>query len=284
MSSTSSVVPVDSQATLGEHPFWEDEEHVVTWIDMVGGVIRRTDTSGGASTATSSPFPNLGAALPTSAGPMLLVTLTSIGTWNGTTFSQLDELAENGLRFNDASCDPSGRVWIGSTATDGTSGRGQLSVWQPRSGLRVVRTGFRLPNGIGWSPTGEAMYLADSEQGVVLRAPVDPRTDEPGDFEPFIHIDGGVPDGLCVDDEGDLWIAIWDGARIERRSATGRLMDTVTYPVSRVASCAMSSRGELFATTARYGLAAEVLRVEPDAGRPFVTMVDAAGSTHKVAL
>lgn len=261
------ITSVGDAAELGEHPYWDARVNAFVWVDMVAGVLRSTRSDGVATTEDDPPTDYLGAVLPAADGRVVAVTRSGLAIWDGRILQPLATLAPDGVRLNDAAVDHRGRVWVGSTSRDRTARSGALLVWDPVGGMRLVCDGLGLPNGIGWSPDGRTLYLADSDRRALFRTDFDPRTAEIGALETVARWTDGVPDGICVDAGGDIWVAIWDGGRLERRDGDGQLLDSVALPVSRPTSCAIDPNGLMVVTTARHGLSPERLSRERDAGR-----------------
>jgi sugar lactone lactonase YvrE len=138
-----------------------------------------------------------------------------------------------------------------------------------------VLTGLTVPNGPAWSADGELMYLAASADGRIDVYEVDPSDGTPGAGRQCVQLEAGpAPDGMIVDDEGFLWVAIWDGAAVHRYSPDGELDARIALPTSRPTSCCFGGpgRNRLFITTATYGLSGEA-----DAGRIFAVDVGVTG-------
>jgi sugar lactone lactonase YvrE len=157
--------------------------------------------------------------------------------------------------MNDAKCDPAGRFWAGSTALDFETGRGALHVLRPDWSTDVVWDGFALPNGMGWSPDSHAFYLADSVAHAIYAFDFDVASGTPSAQRTLIEFTeaDGMPDGLCVDTDGCLWVAMWGGARVLRISPAGDVLGSIAMPVRQPSSCAFA--GDLLCvTSARDGL------------------------------
>ncbi|MGW2642868.1 SMP-30/gluconolactonase/LRE family protein [Streptomyces sp. NPDC001348] len=161
-------------------------------------------------------------------------------------------------RMNDGVADPAGRFWAGSMAYDGTPGAGSLYRTDPDGTVVRVLDGLTIVNGPAFTADGTTMYLADSAAGLVLRCRVDPATgDLVGAPETFVRFrdDEGSPDGMTVDDEECLWVAVWGGGSVRRYRPDGRLLRTLTLPAPQPTSvCLHPSGNRLLVTTARHGL------------------------------
>src|SRR4029079_12749731 len=101
------------------------------------------------------------------------------------------------------------------------------------------------------------MYLIDSMTSTVLAAPYDADDGQVGELAPLCRVDPGLPDGLAVDVDGSIWIAVWGGSDTRRFDDAGRLTGIVPMPVTQPTSCAFGDDGTLYITSARYGLTAE---------------------------
>jgi sugar lactone lactonase YvrE len=193
--------------------------------------------------------------------------------------TRLLDTEPDGVRMNDAAADPRGRLWVGSMSENQRPGGGRLLRCDPDGTVRVVLATATIANGLGWSPDGRTMYHADSGRGVVTAYPVDPDTGELGPGERLIKPEHGVPDGLTVDDEGALWVALHGAGEVRRYGADGRTLTVVRLPVSQPTSVAIggASGRRLFVTTAWEGFDERQRAAQPDAGRVYA--VDDIGVT-----
>jgi sugar lactone lactonase YvrE len=178
------------------------------------------------------------------------------------------------LRFNDAKCDPMGRAWAGTLAEGHVPGTGTLYRLDPGPVATAAVHGLTVSNGLGWSPDGQTMWLADSADRFIRAFDFEAETGLLGVGRPAVELQetAGKADGMCVDDAGCLWVGLWGGGAVHRYTPDGRLDTIVRVPAGQVTSCAFGGSGQstLFITTARVGLAAEALRLEPLAGGLFV--------------
>jgi sugar lactone lactonase YvrE len=266
---------VDARAALGEAPQWDAREAVLVWVDILGGVVFLTSAAG-ESRASYQIGHAVGSAMPAEDGGWLLADalgFTRLGS-DGRVTPLLHMLAEHPhLRFNDAKCDPSGRAWAGTLAADMAPRTGTLYRLDPGPVATPVREGLTVSNGLGWSPDGRTMWLADSADPFIRAFEYEPQTGRMGPRRASIELvdTAGIADGLCVDDEACVWVGLWGGGAIHRYAPDGRLDTIVRVPASLVTSCAFGGphRSTLFITTARVGLPAEVLAREPLAGGLF---------------
>ena len=126
-------------------------------------------------------------------------------------------------RFNDIAVDPQGRLWAGTMDDKEKQNSGALYSLDAKGSVQKHLDNLKLSNGIGWSPDGRTMYLADTFDHSVFA--FDFSNDSVGltnkrtIFEGAS--DGEYPDGLCVDCDGNIWVAFWAGSKLEKISPTG---------------------------------------------------------------
>jgi sugar lactone lactonase YvrE len=156
------------------------------------------------------------------------------------------------LRSNDAKADSDGRLWLGTMAYDYSNRLGRLYRLDA-AGLVPVLSDVGISNGLGWSPDDRLMYYIDTTldrvdvfdfvDGTLLNR----RT--------FAVVDRGKPDGLCVDADGGVWVALWGGSAVHRYSPDGVLDRVVEVPTPLVSSCAFAGPDyrTLIITTAARG-------------------------------
>jgi sugar lactone lactonase YvrE len=267
---------VDARAALGEAPQWDAREAGLVWVDILAGVVHVTSVSGASRASFGIGHP-VGSAMPSEDGGWLLADAMGFGRLapDGRTTRLLDMLADRPeLRFNDAKCDPLGRAWAGTISADMAAGTGTLYRLDPGPVATPVLTGLTVSNGLGWSPDGRTMWLADSADRYIRAFAYEAGSGRLGAGRPAVALQetAGKADGLCVDDAGCLWVGLWAGGAVHRYAPDGRLDTIVRVPAGQVTSCAFggSDGSTLFITTARVGLTAEALGREPLAGGLFV--------------
>ena len=147
-----------------------------------------------------------------------------------------DDVSPVGTRMNDAACDPQGRLWAGTLADDHHPGGGALYRLDTTGQIDLVLTDLTISNGLGWSPDGATMYFVDSGPRAIYAFAFD------GDnvlfnseAEDVVTVDAeiGAPDGLTVDADGDLWVAVFGGGRVQHYSPDGTLRDELMVPAPR---------------------------------------------------
>jgi sugar lactone lactonase YvrE len=186
-----------------------------------------------------------------------------------------------GVRMNDGAADPWGRFWVGSMALRTKDAQGSLYRFHESSGTELMLSEVTISNGLGWSPDRRTMYYVDSGPGTICTFDVDKNGEISGKqlFCQFNTEDDGRPDGLCVDSDGAIWVAIWGAYEVRRFSPSGELLARVKLSTVQPSSCAIGGANgtTLYITTARENLAQETLDMEPDAGLLFCVDVNVTG-------
>lgn len=255
---TEITVAFPDTARVGEGPFWSVDTGRLTWVDILDGTITTGDPGTGDRHTITLPT-MVGAAVPKRSGGFIAAVtegfadIADDGGWS----TRLPVLTP-GVRMNDAKCDPAGRFWAGSCAMDFAAGKGALHVVRPDWTTEVVLTDLTQPNGMDWSPDGRTYYLIDTAEGELNAYDLDPEHGTLANrrlltrFDP----DRGYADGMTVDADGCLWIAIWGGSRVVRLSPDGELLTEIPVPVEQPSSCAFGGAAldVLYVTSAREGL------------------------------
>ena len=186
-------------------------------------------------------------------------------------------LGDSNYRMNDAKCDVLGRFWGGSCQMDFETGKGKLHRWEGGKSDKVMVESLSLPNGIGWNNDNSLMYLADSMAKKVYVSSFDLADDFVPTFRELISIDSGVPDGLAVDMDGCIWLAVWGGSRVIKISPKGKILEEHHFAVAQPSSCAFGSDGTLYVTSARAGISEAELLNQPLAGSLFTLSTSTTG-------
>jgi sugar lactone lactonase YvrE len=184
-------------------------------------------------------------------------------------------------RFNDGKCDRAGRFFAGTMALDAGPGQGTLWRLDPDLRLAAIETGVHVSNGLGWSPDDRTFYFIDTGARTVYAYDYDLATGAATNRRPFVVVPDaqGKPDGLAVDEQGFVWVALWDGWSVARYAPDGRLDRLVSLPVPRPTSLAFGGTDlrTLFITSARVRLSAAQLAEAPLSGSVFALDAGVAG-------
>ncbi len=267
----------DCHNALGEGPSWDARTGSLLWVDIDGRLLQRHDPTSG-RTITTSLDGKAGAVVARRDGGLALA--MEDGVWvadadaNPARRVAPIEADDAGTRMNDAKCDRMGRLWVGSMAHDSRPGAGALYRVDPDGSVEQILVGLTISNGIDWSPDDRLMYFIDSATRRVDVFDYDLATGRPSGRRALVLLPEGasVPDGMTVNSEGHLWVAMWDGWSVRRYSPSGELERIVQLPVARVTSCAFGGPdlADLYVTSATSGLSRSQVEAQPLAGGLFV--------------
>jgi sugar lactone lactonase YvrE len=275
---------LDARSQHGEGPAWDARSGVLLWVDMMGDRLHHTRPDGtDVVTAYEQP---VCVAVPRDGGGLALA--LGDGLWLQDRDGDLRQVlaipqpdAPAGpIRMNDGKCDPAGRLWAGSMAWDSRPAAGALYRLDPDGTVAEILRDVTISNGLAWTPDGTTMFFIDTPTQRVDAFDADPATGAIANRRPAVEIPGsaGQPDGMTIDDEGGLWVAMWDGWAVHRYTPDGRLDTVVELPCAQVTSCAFGGTGldELYITTSPLGLSEADAAAQPLAGglfryRPGVT-------------
>jgi sugar lactone lactonase YvrE len=266
-------VVVSPGAQLGEGPVWDARSARLVWVDILASRLHLTDVRTGADDVIPTPL-HVGAVAPRAAGGYVAALQDGfwvVGDGEPERIAGIPE-ARPDLRFNDGKCDPAGRFWAGTMAYDESDGAGALYRLGPDGRVDRILDGVTISNGLAWSAAGGTMYFIDSALRRIDAFAFDPATGEISGRRTLVHVtpELGWPDGMTIDAEGGLWVALWRGSAVHRY-VDGRLDHVVDLPVTKPTSCTFGGDDldELYVTSATQDLSAEERRAQPHAGAVF---------------
>ena len=283
---TAATLALDAQAILGEGPIWDQREDVLWWIDINNHLLHRFDPA----TRRDQTFDigqRIGTVVPRAKGGLMVAVQSGFAAYDPAS-QKLEplidpeaHLPEN--RFNDGKCDPAGRFWAGTLELiEQNMQAGTLYCLYPDGHVEPRVSQVGISNGIVWTADKRTMYYIDTPTRRVDAFDYDNETGEISNRRPAIELDEGpyFPDGMTIDAEDKLWVALWGGWRVQQFDpATGEALDKVDVPASQVTACAFGGPElkDLYITTARRDLDEEALRDEPHAGGLFHARPGATG-------
>jgi sugar lactone lactonase YvrE len=276
-------------AGLGEGPRWDAASATLLWVDIPAKLVHRYDPATGTD-ATQQVADVVSLALPRRQGGVVVGLPDGLHLLDGRRSRRLVaiEPERTDTRTNDGACDRAGRLWVGTMALDERSPAAALYRVDPDLSVTTVLTGTTISNGLGWSPSGRRFYFIDSPTRRVDVFDVDPATGTLEDRRIFaaVEVEGAVPDGLAVDAEGGVWVALHGGWGLNRYTPDGELAAEVRLPVAKVTSCCFggATLGDLYVTTRREGLSPAQAVEQPLAGALLRLDAGVAGlPTHAFA-
>jgi sugar lactone lactonase YvrE len=279
---------LDSRSELGEGAIWNHKTGELIWVNITKKILNFYHP---ALNHNKEMFTGqmIGTVIPAESGKVI------VALENG--FYQLDPLTgskkfianpeENisGNRFNDGKCDPAGRFWAGTMSKTGQKEAGALYRLVADGTVTRMIDRVTTSNGIVWSADPSIMYYIDTPTQKIMAWDYDPESGNISNPRTAIEIprNMGFPDGMTMDAEGNVWIALWNGSAVGCwNPETGELLRTIEVPAKNVTSCAFGDEdlGTLYITTARQGTSQEELEKFPHAGgifkvRPGVKGVEA---------
>lgn len=268
-----------SESELSEGPVWHKARESFFWVDILGKKffecrwsdkkITAHDLSRRVSLVLETDDINK-VILAVQGGLMYF----NLSTGESELFQEIESNISNN-RTNDGGYDPSGRIWIGTMSMPTRKNAGALYCYNEKKLLEKKIDGVTVPNGIVWSRDTKTMYHVDSDERIVNEYEFDNRTGDIKFKRVAIRVpeEIGSPDGMCIDDDGMLWIAHWGGFGVYQwNPVTGKILDKIEIPVPKVSSCAFGGQDmkTLLITTAREHMSEDDLRKYPDSGSIFI--------------
>ncbi len=280
-------VVIEGADQLGEGPVWTARDARLSRVDIGAGLLKVLDPSTGSETRTTLGG-RPGFALPRAAGGVVAgVDRRLVLLPGGRVLGEVEHGREHN-RFNDAACDAHGRLWAGTMSMVRAPGAAALYRIGRGGDVSIALDGIGISNGLDWSLDGATLYYVDSLTQRVDAIDFDVVAGRLGERRQLIRIEpeDGLPDGLAVDAEGGIWLALFGGAAIRRYTPEGALERVVRLPVTNPTSLAFGGAAldELYVTSARHLLSPEQLAREPLAGSLLRLRPGVAGrETHAFA-
>ena len=270
----------DTRSLLGEGPTWSPRDSALYWVDILTPSVHCYDALKGQDQEVKLGS-MVSVAIPKATGGLLVATPAGLMTLDmaskNLAFFCHPESDRPGNRYNDGKCDRMGRLWIGTLDMGTAANRGNLFRVDADGSWQKMDSGITVANGLGWSPDNKRMYFTDSVRRTIYVYDFDLRPGLISNRRPFITLDAsdGTPDGLTVDEDGCLWVAVWDAWRVSRYSPDGRELLRIRMPVPRPTSCCFGgpSLDTLYVTSASIRLNAEALSAAPQSGALFAIRI-----------
>ncbi|HET6411565.1 MAG TPA: SMP-30/gluconolactonase/LRE family protein [Anaeromyxobacter sp.] len=266
---------LDCRNIHGEGALWDGLSQRLWWTDIHGKKLWSLDPKTGAASSHAMPA-RVCCFAPRARGGFLFAFAEGFALYDLESGVRRDlapfEPNLPGTRLNDGRTDRAGRFVAGGM--DEGSCQPVSSVWRVDPDLKAAPLfgGVACANATCFSPDGRTMYFADSPTRKLEAIAYDPATGTTGARRLLGEIEGpGVPDGACVDAQGFVWVAIWEGYRVERWSPGGRRDLVVDVPVKKPTCCTFGGKDleVLYVTSSRLGSSEAELLKEPTSGGLF---------------
>ena len=265
---------VEKRALVGEGSLWDPNSKIVYWVDILSHELYLYDPATGQN-RTIPTCQAIGTVVSRKSGGV------AVALHNG--FASLDLDTEKitpiadperqipANRFNDGKCDPAGRFWAGTMEFNGAPDQGALYCLDVDHSVSKKVEPVSISNGIVWAADSSTMYYIDTVPNTVRAYDYDIDTGNVSNERVAIEHQGGEGhfDGMSIDEEGMVWIALFDGWGVQRYNpANGELLRHIRLPVQQTTSCAFGGENldELYITSAAIGLDDSTLRDQPMAG------------------
>ncbi len=276
-------VIVEEKSQLGEGCVWHCEKNLLYWVDINGQKLHIYNPKD-----KSNKTINLGVfvdcVVPRQSGGLVLALHNGFVGFDleTETYTYLVD-PESHLpfnRFNDGKCDPSDRFLAGTMAIDESPHQGTLYSLDTDLSIKHLQRNISVSNGLGWSPDYQTMYFIDSPTKNIFAFDYNLDTGTINNRSVAVTIpdgfvdgrSGGWPDGMTVDEEGMIWVALWTAYKVTRwNPKTGELLQIIDIPAPNVTCCTFGGENldELYITTARQDMDQSLLERYPQAGSVF---------------
>jgi sugar lactone lactonase YvrE len=269
---------------LAEGPVWDADRRRLLWVDILEGLVLEGTLDQCLIEITGRHrFDGMVSAVAVADDGMMLV-----AAQERLVFLGADGIRQDGprvvpvgerRRLNDGAIDPAGRFLVGTLSLDGPSESEVLLRWETDGRVTELDGDLTLSNGMAWSSDGSRMYNVDTHRRTVFVRGYDPMDGSVSERRVHLLLDGGLPDGIALDEADHLWVAVWGAGEVRRYSPDGTLVERVAVPAPHTSSLAFAGPDlrTLVITTATAELTDEQQRAHPDSGRLFTVRVDVPG-------
>lgn len=265
------IFPTDSEH--GEGPVWDGVSQQLYWVDLLQGVYHRGNPVSGAVHSFSVGQP-LGVMALTDDERLIMALHHGFAFWDEKTASLIPitdpEADQPETRFNDGAVDPQGRFLAGTMTFEGEKPVGKLYRLGADLKPMVLEDHLFIPNGMGWCVQSGFFFFTDTNRNVIYQyiyAEEDLPLQDKKVFHQFARDE--FPDGLTIDRDGCLWVAMWAGGKITRLDPYGKKIEDILLPVSHPTSCCLGGEhlDQLYITTSRRDLRPDQKAAQPWAGK-----------------
>jgi sugar lactone lactonase YvrE len=280
-----SAVPASTERYgLGEGPVWDADRNRVLWVDINAGTVHAGTLVGEQVThdVVLELAETVGAVAASRDGELLVAgarRLYSVST-QGVVSAGPQIIPDTvASRLNDGACDPEGRFLVGTLALDGRASEEKLVRINENGAVEVIDDDLGLSNGLAFTADGRRLYSIDTTSAIVWRRDYDPDTGAMGPRHQVLHFDDAEPDGMCLDEQEHLWIAMWGAGQVRCYSPDGEQHAVVDVAAPNTTSVAfVGPRLDTMLITTASGQLSDAQRAgAPDSGRLFTAQVGIRG-------
>ncbi|MGC8259540.1 SMP-30/gluconolactonase/LRE family protein [Bacillus subtilis] len=279
------VLEADTRAVIGEGPLWDEENGRLYWVDILGSELHIFDPE--EKINRSIKFKSFVTALAKYSKDELIMTMKDGFYLYHLRDDSLEKIKQpkdmhESLRFNDAKCDPYGRLWAGTTSMEGEKKQASLYRLNLDGSLVKIKDQVSTSNGLDWDRERNLMYYIDTPTQEIVRYSYDPQSGDVSNPEPVYRFDqsDGLPDGMTIDQNGMLWVALFGGSRVVHIDPFQKKeINSISVPAKYVTCCAFGGRDlkTLYITTATEQMTEKERYEQPHAGGLFSAQLETGG-------
>lgn len=283
--SIQAALEFNQPAILAECPVWDERQNLLYWVDILSGSLFQYDP-GQKKQVVFDIGEHIGSfALREEEGAVLA--LKSGFAFYSFQSNRIERIANpeshlDNNRFNDGKCDPAGRFWSGTLSYQVTENAGNLYILNSNLDVESKLQNLTVPNGMAWDLKKEIFYFIDSPDRTIYKFDYDDKTGRIENQRSFFEFGpgDGLPDGMTIDDDGHLWVALYNGFKVVRIDTDNKeIVFEVNLPVPQVTSCTFGGKdlNTLYITTAREHMTRDEIEEAPLSGCIFKADVPARG-------
>ncbi len=285
------TLELNIKSLLGEGSFWNYKTSELYWIDIEGKKLHIYKPETQKDLVFNLPS-RVGTVVPTTKKDEALVALEDgiyrINTQTGalSLFSDVEsKLTIN--RFNDGKCDPNGNLWVGSMNLKQDVASAHLYKIGSDGKATAMLDSITISNGIVWTKDHKTMYYTDTPTGKIMAYDYNPETATISNARIAVKVPEslGFPDGMCIDENDKLWVALWNGNAVGNFDpVSGKLIRKIEVPAHNITSCSFGGKdlNILYITTASIDMTQEEKERFPEAGSVFKVIPGVKGVKNSI--
>ncbi len=276
----------NSADNLGEAPTWLASQQQILWVDINANLLHCVDyqTSVHSSFTFEKPITSI---IPYIDAKVWLTMSDELICFDIATSQIIHRRAlsfiEDGYRTNDAKASPDGALWIGVMNKSDYNGTGALYRISRDGEFKLMLDKQSIPNGMVWNKSTGHMFYIDSGRGVIEEYSFDSDSSELILIKTLVQVpqDMGLPDGMTIDSDGNLWVAHWGGAMVcAWDSTTGDLLNRVQLPAINTSACTFGADNKLFVSSAIVGASDDDMTTYSNNGALFEVKTNVEGGEN----